>query len=195
MIFFASIPGLLVCMLSMISCMVSSGFFTCRYSNTPSVTMTTKSPPVSFVSCTEISICTCAPTGRLWEVIHSTSAPLLIKVAAAPILYNFAIPVYRLILQRSTVEYKSSAPFMTIAEFIMRIAVSTENPASKKRSTRSKTISLSLHAMLPDPIPSESPSRNSPRSNSRKEKLSPDIFAPSFLTRAIPCTLRYTVSS
>ncbi len=30
--------------LSMISCIVSSGFGTCRYSNTPSVTMTTKSP-------------------------------------------------------------------------------------------------------------------------------------------------------
>ena len=34
----------LVSMLSMISCMVSSGFGTCKYSSTPSDTMTRKSP-------------------------------------------------------------------------------------------------------------------------------------------------------
>ena len=85
--------------------------------------------------------------------------------------------------------------YITIAEFIMRIAVSRENPASRKRSTRSSTISLSLQALLPEPMPSDSPSSISPRSSSRKEKLSPEIFASSFFTRAIPCTLRYAVSS
>ena len=92
-------------------------------------------------------------------------------------------------------EYKSSSPFITIAEFIMRTAVSTENPATRNRSTRSNTISLSLQAVLPEPIPSESPSSTSPHSCSRKEKLSPDICAPSFFIRAIPCTLRNFVSS
>ena len=84
---------------------------------------------------------------------------------------------------------------MTIAEFIMRIAVSLEKPASKNFSISSMTVSLSLHASIPEPIPSDRHKISCPFSNSKNEKLSPETTASSFVRRATPWIVWYLVSS
>ena len=53
---FANFPGLFVCILSIISPSVSSGFGTCRYSSTPSDTMTRNSPSSNCFFTPSISI-------------------------------------------------------------------------------------------------------------------------------------------
>ena len=55
--------------------------------------------------------------------------------------------------------------YITIAEFIMRMAVSGQNPASRNFSSRSMTVSLSFAADTPLPIPSERLMTNLPSSS------------------------------
>ena len=77
------------------------------------------------------------------------------KDAAAPIFVSSSSPVYRSSAAKSMVENELSSPCRTMAEFIMRIAVSRQKPASMNFSIKSTTRSLSLLAAGPDPIPSD----------------------------------------
>ena len=63
---------------------------------------------------------------------------------------------------------------------------SLEKPASKNFSISSMTVSLSLHASIPEPIPSDRHKISCPFSNSKNEKLSPETTASSFVRRATP---------
>ena len=75
-----------------------------------------------------------------------------------------------------------------------RIADSFRNPASIRLSITSTRFSLSLQALVPLPIPSESTMTSSPVESSINEKLSPDTFSPLFATLASPVSALNAVS-
>ena len=71
------------------------------------------------------------------------------------ILRNSQIPVYKFREQISRLENIPSLRCRIKAELIIRAAVSLEKPDATNCSRSSTTVSLSLHASTPDPIPSE----------------------------------------